>query len=129
MGDVSRSAAAAARVVPGAELTSSPLEKEFGRCCDFLVKVGVDVNAGDRDGITALHLAARYGLLFIIRRLLARGANPSSADNSGNTPLHWASAFQQVRCGSPLASTLEIAFSNPPAYFNQTHTLKKIFAF
>ena len=102
MGDVSRSAAAAARVVPGAELTSCPLEKEFGRCCDFLCKAGVDVNAGDKDGITALHLASRYGLLFILRRLLSRGANPSALDNSGNTPVHWANAFQQMVAGEIL---------------------------
>lgn len=95
MGDASRSAAAAARVVPGAELTSAPLEKEFGRCVDFLCKAGVDVNAGDKDGVTALHLAARYGLLFIIRRLLGRGADPSALDNAGNTAVHWARAFQQ----------------------------------
>jgi ankyrin repeat protein len=102
-GDVTRSAAAAERVKTGTELTSAPLEKEFGRCAEFLLKAGVDVNAGDADGVTALCLAARYGLLFVMRKLLARGADAAARDSGGNNALHWAKAFAQGGAADILA--------------------------
>lgn len=94
LGDASRSEMAAQRVVPGSELTSSSVEKEFGRIVEFCIRAGADPNQGDIDGVTPLMLAARFGLLFIIRKLLAR-ADPLQSDARGNNALHYADAFSQ----------------------------------
>ena len=103
LGDTSRSEAAAARVVPGNELTSCSTEKDAGRVVDFLIKVGVDANAGDVDGVTALMLAAKYGLLFIVRRLLLREADATCKDAAGNTAMHYARAYNQEAAAGILA--------------------------
>lgn len=103
LGDVSRSEAAAKRVVPGNELTSTTTEKDYGRIVDFLVRSGVDMNAGDVDGVTALMMACKFGLLFIIRKLLLRGADAQLADAMGNTAMHYARAFKQVTAADVLA--------------------------
>jgi ankyrin repeat protein len=49
---------------------------------------GADSNAQDRQGVSPLLLAARNEHTGIARLLVARGADPSLADNDGNTPLH-----------------------------------------
>jgi len=87
---------AARRLVPGSELTSPQAEKEFGRVLEFLLRSGCPVDAPDLDGVTAAMLAARYGLLYLLRKLLARGASPAAADRAGNTALHYAYAFGHV---------------------------------
>ena len=89
--------------MPGSELTSCAVEKDAGRVVDFLVKVGVDVNAGDVDGVTALMLAAKFGLLFIVRRLLLRGADAALTDAAGNTAMHYAHAFNQAAAAGIIA--------------------------
>jgi glutaminase len=48
---------------------------------------GVDANACDYDGRTALHLAASEGRLDVVRYLLERGARPGALDRWGGTPL------------------------------------------
>jgi ankyrin repeat protein len=94
-GDGSRSALAAQRVLPGTELTSVQAEKEFGRVLEWLLRAGMDANGADHDGVTPLMLAAKYGLLYLLRRLLTHGADARVADRESNTALHWAHAFLQ----------------------------------
>ncbi len=48
---------------------------------------GVDLNAGDYDRRTALHLAASEGQLNAVRYLLERGVAPAPVDRWGGTPL------------------------------------------
>jgi S1-C subfamily serine protease len=52
-----------------------------------LLDSGLDVNARDRGGRTALHLAARQGQVDAARYLLSRGADLNAKDAVGRTPL------------------------------------------
>lgn len=45
-------------------------------------------SARDEHGQTALHLAARLGMIGTLRQLLATGAEVDARDHDGNTPLH-----------------------------------------
>src|SRR5262245_18170854 len=56
-----------------------------------LIKKGVDVNAPQGDGVTALHWAARRGEADVVTALVAAGANTRAATEFGAyTPLHLA---------------------------------------
>jgi len=50
-----------------------------------------NVSAADKDGFTALHVAAQNGHLHIVRQLLAAGAEVNVIDFYGNGPLWTAS--------------------------------------
>jgi ankyrin repeat protein len=56
-------------------------------CADEL---GMDVNAVNSMGLTAMHGAANRGSNDIIRFLAARGARLDAKDNEGRTPMTWA---------------------------------------
>jgi ankyrin repeat protein len=55
---------------------------------DFLLGLGLDINATDHAGQTILHLAAQKGWLSAadIRLMLQRGADPSIRDGAGKRP-------------------------------------------
>jgi len=50
---------------------------------DELLSQGVDVNAADRTGVTALMRAAYHGQLAMVRALIGYGADPIAKDRSG----------------------------------------------
>lgn len=52
-----------------------------------LLDAGADPNSTERDGSTALMMAAGYGYTNIVKLLLARGANPQIATSDGITAL------------------------------------------
>jgi ankyrin repeat protein len=54
----------------------------------LLLDHGWDVNARDKDGDTALHLAADCNLLSIMELLISRGADYNAHNKKGKTPLH-----------------------------------------
>ena len=62
------------------------------KCVQMLLKSGCDPNMSDKNGMTALHVAAGQGHYGVVRRLLADGADSLRTDQSGQTPLHVASA-------------------------------------
>ncbi|KAK8825488.1 hypothetical protein WA538_003183, partial [Blastocystis sp. DL] len=49
---------------------------------------GVSPNAQDSNGYSALHAAASYGWLDILKLLVSRGGNVMLKDSDGDTPLH-----------------------------------------
>jgi hypothetical protein len=55
-----------------------------------LLSKGIDVNAKNRQGMTALMAATIKGDFDIVKALLDRGADPNSRDNLGRTPLMFA---------------------------------------
>lgn len=55
---------------------------------DLIVKAGVDLNATNRSGCSALHIAAHKQPARCIQILLAAGADPNCSDLYGDTPLH-----------------------------------------
>ena len=54
----------------------------------LLASASLDINAVDAAGETALHIAARNGLVGVIASLLQAGANPDCVNRKGETPLH-----------------------------------------
>jgi len=59
-----------------------------------LIERGVDVNVPDKEGLYAIHIAARLGVDEIVQLLLSAGAKVNQTDSKGRTALHVAS-----RCG------------------------------
>ena len=52
-----------------------------------LIESGVEVNARDYRGATALLIASAHGSQDVVKQLLIAGADPNLADNMGDTPL------------------------------------------
>lgn len=53
----------------------------------YLIQKGVDVNAADSQGATALLLAAAMGNVDVVKALIAKGANVNAKTDAGLTPL------------------------------------------
>lgn len=54
---------------------------------------GAELEARDKNGMTALALAAKYGMARRAQALLAAGAKVETEDDQGYTPLCWVSLF------------------------------------
>ncbi|CAB0028596.1 unnamed protein product [Trichogramma brassicae] len=62
-------------------------EMFFDICEDLKLKV--EIGAANKLGNTPLHEAVGRGKKMVMEQLLRRGANPNSADEEGQTPLHF----------------------------------------
>ena len=54
---------------------------------ELLLQHGADINGRNKDGNTALHLAAFFGRADVAKLLLENGANPQARNNDGATPV------------------------------------------
>lgn len=54
----------------------------------LLASSGIEIDAADDKGETALHLAVRYQQSDMVEALLDLGANPRSRNKAGHTPMH-----------------------------------------
>jgi len=69
------------------------------------IDAGADINAQDKDGWTALHLAARHGNSEAVRLLLDNGANPdlvTKPNEDGITALDLAAYYGHTKCADTL---------------------------
>ncbi|MCP5514381.1 MAG: ankyrin repeat domain-containing protein [Spirochaetales bacterium] len=56
----------------------------------LLYFAGADINAEDKSGRTALHIASKYGYPDIVKFLVEKGADTAAADSAGFNALHYA---------------------------------------
>jgi ankyrin repeat protein len=61
------------------------------RAIKALIEAEVDVSASNREGWTALRMAAVYGHVDVVKALLEAGADASSQGRDGRTAIHFAS--------------------------------------
>lgn len=61
-----------------------------------LLDAGADINAHDKDGLTALHWAAESGLVEQVRALLDAGADPTEETGAGKLPFDFAEAGRKA---------------------------------
>ncbi|MBL7526701.1 ankyrin repeat domain-containing protein, partial [Legionella bononiensis] len=71
-------------------------ENAYQRIADLLIKYGINVNAIDKKGNTALHLAAITNNSTAIRYLVEHGADINCQNNFGNSPLYAAIANKSL---------------------------------
>lgn len=63
------------------------------------------IDETDSRGYTRLHYAAALGMVESVRELLSFGASTIVQDNAGNTPLHWAVAYNQLEISTLLITS------------------------
>ena len=77
------------------------------------LRQGVNVNAVDEDGNTALHRAADKGHMEVVTALLAAGADTNLQDKLGRTALHWAAYYGRIEMVTALlAAGADIKLKN-----------------
>jgi hypothetical protein len=79
----------------GPPLVAAAWEGQY-KIVELLLQQGVDVNAKDSIGMSALRTAAGKGDLEIVRLLLEHGADVNSRASSDTTPLHAAVSGQHI---------------------------------
>ncbi len=93
--------AAGARGDDRAALLADAVEKQDRDRFDVLFKQGVDVNAAQVDGMTALHWAAQHADIEIARRLVAAKADVQASNRYGVRPL-------SLACGNAAPELVEL---------------------
>lgn len=79
----------------GNEADDEDIELAF-RAVEAVIKMGIDVNAKNEEGQTAMHMAAFTGADPVVRLLAENGAKVNVADNYGETPWSMASGISPV---------------------------------
>lgn len=65
-------------------------------CVSLMLKAGVDINAKDRKGFTALHYAVRWWPT-LVRALINAGADSNIISDDGSSPLHVCQSIESFR--------------------------------
>ena len=68
----------------------------FRKVKKLINKKNVDINAVDKEGRTALHLAVAFSRMDVVELLVEKGAIKEKRNYLGWTPLHVAVAFEEV---------------------------------
>ncbi|KAF4804470.1 Ankyrin repeat and SOCS box protein 16 [Turdus rufiventris] len=97
------------------------------RCAELLLAHGAQVNLGTRERqVTALHVAARQGLVAHVELYLHHGADPSQRTHQGETPLNAAAAAaerpEDAERFLMVAERLLAAGADPKAAGRKGHT-------
>jgi uncharacterized protein len=87
------------------------VEQRDTHTIDTLLAKRTDINAPQPDGASALHWAAHYDDVALVRRLLAAGANPNVVNDNGVTPL----ALACENGGTQVANVLLSSGARPNA--------------
>ena len=82
---------------------------------EFL-RIGADANARDKEGNTALHIAARQGFTEVVKQLLLEGAHPNAVSAWGRTTPLLSSAGR-----GHLAVTRHLLAANASVYARDMH--------
>ena len=69
--------------------------KDYENVCGILIKNGANLEASQKEGWTALHIAIREGNTSITRLLVSAGAKIDSKTSHGDTPLMIAAKFER----------------------------------
>ena len=69
------------------------------------------VCAGEQKGFTALHIAAKYGTVRVVRVMLKHGADVNVVGKNGLSPLHVAAHYNHA----PTVTLLLTSKANPHA--------------
>lgn len=77
-------------------------ERQKYELVKYFIDHGVQVDAFDKNNVTALHLSAKHQLYDITNLLLTRGANPKALDSQNMNPLHYAAQGNIVKCKKPI---------------------------
>uniref|UniRef100_A0A8C2V1R6 Ankyrin repeat domain 53 n=1 Tax=Chinchilla lanigera TaxID=34839 RepID=A0A8C2V1R6_CHILA len=67
-------------------------------CIHYLLKKGASINTPTSSGFTALHLAAREGLLGCVKALVQSGANVHAQDATGCKPIDYCKIWNHRAC-------------------------------
>ena len=84
--------------VTGADHSTEESLQSFLDCIHFLSEQGVDVDAQDIDGRTALHWAVALGLDAVVTQLIKEKSHCHKEDNLGFTPVHLAIQLNAMQC-------------------------------
>ncbi len=104
--DLGKAVAPADIVLSGNKADTVPLINRVARgaggaeLAQFLLDRGAEkagLEVGDKDGVTPLHLAARYGKVDLAEFLLKNEVAVDPADHEGSTPLHYAAKTGQIQ--------------------------------